>query len=53
MSGQALTGEHPIRTCDNTIHRMDFGIWKELNQQIQEKSRLGLDAEILESYRHG
>ena len=30
----------------NTIHRMDFGYWEELNAQIQEETLLGLDPDI-------
>jgi len=30
----------------NTIHRMDYGFWEELNQQIQDENIEGLDPEI-------
>jgi len=30
----------------NTIHRMDFGFWEELNYQIQDENIEGLDPEI-------
>ena len=30
----------------NTIHRMDFGYWEELNTQIQDETLLGLDPDI-------
>ncbi|QDV62344.1 DUF1254 domain-containing protein [Crateriforma conspicua] len=29
-----------------TIHRMDFGFWEELNQQIQDENIAGLDPDI-------
>lgn len=31
---------------NNTIHRMDFGYWEELNAQIQDETLLGLDPDI-------
>jgi hypothetical protein len=31
---------------NNTIHRMDYGFWEELNAQIQDETLLGLDPEI-------
>jgi hypothetical protein len=31
---------------NNTIHRMDFGFWEELNQQIQDENLAGLSPEI-------
>lgn len=30
----------------NTIHRMDFGFWEELNHQIQDEGIEGLDSDI-------
>jgi len=33
-------------TSHNTIHRMDFGYWEELNAQIQAEPLEGLDPEI-------
>ena len=30
----------------NTIHRMDYGYWEELNAQIQDETLLGLDPDI-------
>jgi len=30
----------------NTIHRMDYGFWEELNQQIQDENIEGLDPDI-------
>lgn len=30
----------------NTIHRMDFGYWEEINQQIQDETLVGLSPEI-------
>lgn len=31
---------------NNTIHRMDFGYWEELNAQIQAETLMGLDPDI-------
>jgi hypothetical protein len=31
---------------NNTIHRMDYGFWEELNAQIQAEPLMGLDPEI-------
>jgi len=31
---------------NNTIHRMDFGFWEEVNAQIQAEPTIGLDPEI-------
>ena len=42
----AMTFKNISGIPHSTIHRMDFGFWEEVNQQIQDENMVGLNPEI-------